>query len=428
MIFQYLRFRLMASLKPILINLVNPVHLKGFGMKRFRMDLIVVLLLLPLTALAQVREMASPADAGSGQPNLAVSRDGQVYLSWIERLGEGKFSLRFAVKKGDGWTAPRVIAEGSNWFVNWADFPSMIALPDGSLAAHWLVKSGPGTFDYDVTISRSFDGGKTWGKPFVAHRDGVKTEHGFVSLFAAKDGQLAAVWLDGREMTPGGKDDHGHGHGNMTLRYVKIKRDGTLTDETKLDARVCECCQTSAAMTADGPVVVYRDRSEEELRDISIVRLKAGKWTEARTIHNDGWKLNGCPVNGPSVSAKGKQVAVAWFTGVNDKPRVKLAFSGDAGESFGAPVGVDDGNPIGRVEVQMLEDGSALVCWLEKATGSGSVRIRRIRPDGKMDQSITVAPNGTARSNGFPQMVFSGKTLVFAWTSSRVMTATLVLP
>jgi hypothetical protein len=397
-----------------------------------RISLLVLLWLLPALALAQVREMVSPAGAGSGQPNLTVSSSGQVYLSWIERLGEGKFSFRFSVreadKESDGWSSPRVIAEGSNWFVNWADFPSMVALPDGSLAAHWLVKSGPGTFDYDVTISRSFDGGKTWGKPFVAHRDGIKTEHGFVSLFAAKDGQLAAVWLDGREMTTGGKDDHGHGHGNMTLRYVKIKRDATLTDEAVLDARVCECCQTSAAMTADGPVVVYRDRSDEELRDISIVRLSAGKWTGARPVHRDGWKLDGCPVNGPSVSASRKRVAVAWFTAVNDKSRVKLAFSVDAGESFGEPIIVDDGNPVGRVDTLMLDDGSALVCWLEKMEGGGAVRLRRVKPDGKTDPAVTVAPSGTARSNGFPQMARTGNTLVFAWTGGRVLTATMPLP
>ena len=51
----------------------------------------------------------------------------------------------------------------------------MIALPDGSLAAHWLIKNGTRSFYYDVTISHSFDGGKTWGKPFVLHRDGGKT-------------------------------------------------------------------------------------------------------------------------------------------------------------------------------------------------------------------------------------------------------------
>src|SRR5262245_34958158 len=164
-------------------------------MNRIRIGLIVGLWLFPVLAFAQVRDLPSPAGPGSGQPNLTVSPSGRVYLSWIEREGENGYSLRFSTKEGDEWSAHRVIAEGSDWFVNWADFPSMIALPDGSLAAHWLVKSGPGNYEYDVTISRSFDGGKTWSKPFSPHRDGVRTEHGFVSLFAAKDGALAAVWL-----------------------------------------------------------------------------------------------------------------------------------------------------------------------------------------------------------------------------------------
>jgi hypothetical protein len=398
-------------------------------MKRLRISVFAGLLLFPLAALAQVRELPSPAGQGSGQPNLAVSPDGHVYLSWIERLGEGRFSLRFATVEKDGWSTPRVIAEGSNWFVNWADFPSMIALPDGSLAAHWLVKSGQGTYEYDVTISRSFDGGKTWDKPFVPHRDGAKAEHGFVSLFAAKDGSLAAVWLDGREMKPV-EGSHNHGHGNMTLRYVKIKRDGALVDDAALDMRVCECCQTSAAMTADGPVVVYRDRSEaeKEIRDISIVRLTGGKWSAPRPVFQDGWQLNGCPVNGPAVAAAGRRVAVAWFTGADKISRVKVAFSGDAGESFSQPIAIDDGNPAGRVDVLLLDDGSAMVCWLEKLPEGGAVRVRRVRPDGKLDESITVAPSGTARSNGFPQMARAGGELVFAWTGTRVFTAKLALP
>src|SRR6266542_5422562 len=149
-------------------------------MNKALMSIFTSLWLFSASGFAQVRELPAPAGRGSCQPNLAIAPDGRVYLSWIE----GRFSLCFALKEGDGWSAPRVIAEGANWFVNWADFSSMVALPDGSLAAHWLVKSGPETFDYDVTISRSFDGGKTWGKPFVPHRDGVKAEHGFVSMFA----------------------------------------------------------------------------------------------------------------------------------------------------------------------------------------------------------------------------------------------------
>ncbi len=378
-------------------------------------------------AFAQTRELPSPAAAGSGQPNLSTAPDGRVYLSWLERL-EGRFALRFAIKEKNGgeksgWSAPRTIAEGANWLVNWADFPSLIVLPDGSLAAHWLAKSSSGKFSYDVMIARSFDGGKTWTQPLTPHRDGTPTEHGFVSLFPAPDGALAAVWLDGREMK--GDDSHSGDHGNMTLRYATIRRDGSLADEAAIDAKVCECCQTSAALTSAGPVVVYRDRSDEEVRDISIVRLRRGKWSAPQTIHRDNWRINGCPVNGPAVAAAGKQVAVAWFTAVNNAPRVQLAFSQDAGESFGAPVTIDDGNPAGRVDVLLLRDGSALVCWLEKLPEGGAVRVRRVRPDGSKAPALTVAPSGTARSNGFPQMARAAGSVIFAWTGERVLTAEL---
>jgi hypothetical protein len=388
--------------------------------------IIGIFAVLCIFATAQTHTLPGPAGPGSGQPYLTTASDGRVLLSWIDRLNDGRFSLRFSTREEKGWSKPSIIAEGSNWFVNWADFPSILALTDGSLAAHWLVKSDVGKFDYDVNISRSFDGGRSWTKPVIPHRDGAKAEHGFVSLFEAKDGALSAVWLDGREMKSE-PSAGGHGHGDMTLRYAKIKRDGVPIEETLLDGRVCECCQTSAAMTDEGPVVVYRDRSTDEIRDISLIRIKDGKWTAPRTVAQDGWKLNGCPVNGPAVAARGKRVAVAWFTGADDQARVKLAFSDNAGDTFGAPVIVDEGRPIGRVDVLLLKDGGVIVSWLEKLDGGGAVRVRRIHPNGKLDPSIVVAPAGTARSSGFPQMALAGDALLFAWTADRVMTTSVPL-
>ena len=122
----------------------------------------------------------------------------------------------------------------------------MIALPDGLLAAHWLVKNPSSPHAYDVRIALSGDGGERWSEPLVPHRDGTATEHGFVSLFATDDGQLAAAWLDGRNTQPE-SGAHGHAGGEMTLRYAAIGRDLRLHDEVQLDARVCDCCQTSAA-------------------------------------------------------------------------------------------------------------------------------------------------------------------------------------
>lgn len=388
--------------------------------------MLVVLLCLPLSA--QVRELPAPASATSGQPNLTVAANGRVYLSWIDRLEGGRVALRFASKENAGWSSSRTIAEGTNWFVNWADFPSLLVLPDGSMAAHWLAKSGAGTYAYNVNIARSFDGGKTWSKPFVPHRDGTQTEHGFVSLLPASNGAFTAIWLDGREMAGKNSDHNGdHGQGSMTLRAATIRRNNVLEQEALLDAKVCECCPTSAALTALGPVAVYRDRGEQEMRDISIVRLRNGKWSEPKTVFNDGWQINGCPVNGPAVAAAGKRVAVVWFTGANNKSAVKLAFSNDAGETFDKPVVIDDGNPAGRVDLLLMPDGSAVVSWLEKVADGGEVRLRKVKPDGSREAAITIAPAGTARSSGFPQMIRSGNSLVFAWVSNRVLTAELLL-
>ena len=176
--------------------------------------LLAALLLDACQAAAEVTVLPSPAEEGSMAPNLFAAADGRVLMSWIDKLGENRHALRVAVREGERWSAPRLVAEGPDWFVNWADFPSIVALPDGTLAAHWLVKSAAATYAYDVRIAFSSDGGAHWSAPVVPHRDGTPTEHGFVSLFPTRDGRLGAAWLDGREMLPAA--DSGDGGGGMS--------------------------------------------------------------------------------------------------------------------------------------------------------------------------------------------------------------------
>jgi hypothetical protein len=336
--------------------------------------------------------------------------------------------LRTAVLDRTGWSRGRTVAQGDNWFVNWADFPSVMALKDGTLAAHWLVKSGTATYAYNVNIAQSKDAGNNWTKPIVPHRDNTLTEHGFVSLLSLPDGRLGAVWLDGRNMKDM-KESEGHAPSpeSMTLRYAAIDAEGNLSDESELDERVCECCQTSAAVTSDGPIVVYRDRSKNEVRDIYVLRQVNGAWTTPQPVFADNWQINGCPVNGPSVAADGQRVAVAWFTGAADKPHVKLAFSQDAGVTFSQPVQVDDGETVGRVDTLLLPDGSALVCWLSGNTDGGAIKVRRVRADGTVGPPAVIARTDISRSSGFPRMARLGDEVHFAWTEfgtpSHVRTA-----
>ena len=363
-----------------------------------------------------IRPTQSPAGVDSREPEMNATHDGRMVMSWVEKIGPKRYALRVAIRDANAWSETRTVSEGDNWFINWADFPSVIALRDGSLAAHWLVKSGSSTYAYDVNIARSRDGGKTWTTPIVPHTDKTQTEHGFVSLLALPDGRAGAVWLDGRNMKDMKDDEHGPTPQSMTLRYAAIDADGKLSDEAQLDERVCECCQTAATLTSEGVIAVYRDRSDSEVRDIYTVRNSQGAWTSPSAIHADNWQINGCPVNGPAIAADDRRVAVAWFTQAGDQARVKLAFSDDTGATFGAPVIVDDGQAVGRVDVLLLPDGSALVCWLAGTVEAGEIKVRRIAKEGAVGPVASIAKTDISRSSGFPRMARLGNTVHFAWT------------
>lgn len=354
-----------------------------------------------------VTAIASPALPNSAEPNLTGGPDG-IYLTWLERRGDHRHALRFARWDGTSWSEPGEVVERADLFVNWADFPAMVVLDDGTMAAHWLEKSGPRSYDYDVRMAISHDDGASWSDDVVPHhRSGVHAEHGFVSLFPHQ-GDIGVVWLDGRETVHGGP---------MTLRYTTVTGGGVTGEEVLLDASVCDCCQTGVARTADGLVVAYRGRTESEVRDILVTRQLDGRWTEPRTVHDDGWVISGCPVNGPSIAADGDRVVVAWFTGAPPGERVLAAVSDDGGATFGPPLRVDDGQGMGRVAVVMLDDRAALVTWLERVGDDAEIRARRI--DGvRVGPSAALAATAAARAAGFPRVARHGDQLVFAWTEA----------
>ena len=361
-----------------------------------------------------MRAVESPAGAGSGEPFLSAT-DGAVHMSWLEASPTGGHDLRFSRWDSGAWTEAGVIATSERFFVNWADFPSVTAGADGSLWAHWLERGPAGGYDYAVRVVRSADGGRKWSEPWTLHDDSSPVEHGFVSALPLGGG-MAFLWLDGRNT--GSEAPVPPADRAMTLRHRFVGADGTPGPETLVDARVCDCCQTDAALTAAGPVAVYRDRTREEIRDIYVTRLVNGAWTEGVAVHADGWEIGGCPVNGPAVAADGDDVAVAWFTAPGDVPRVKVAFSSDAGAHFGAPLEVDGGNPAGRVDVLMLGEGVALVSWLERTGGEDAeIRLRRVDSAGGMSESVTLDASSAERASGFPRMIRSSEgSVLMAWT------------
>ncbi|MEM1205698.1 MAG: hypothetical protein AAGN66_20885 [Acidobacteriota bacterium] len=363
----------------------------------------------PSEAVGRTEGDTKTPDAGPGAmaPNLAAFGD-DVLLTWLEPdggSGAGGHRLRISAFRDGRWTPPAEIAAGEGFFANWADLPGAAAIPGGGYVAHWLEKLGDGTYAYGVQLARADDVTGPWSPAGLLHTDASSQEHGFVSWLQDVEG-LRGVWLDGRAMAGGGP---------MQLRTANVGAD-SIGPEEVLDAKVCECCSTDAAATADGALVVYRDRSDDELRDIYAVRATPNGWSAPVPVAADGWRIQGCPVNGPAVAADGRRVATAWFTGADDRSRVLLAFSDDAGATFGPPLEVDAQDPLGRVDVALDDGGDALVLWLASAPqGDGAeIRLARVRGDG-VASSRAVAATTAARSAGVPKLARQGDRLWIAW-------------
>jgi hypothetical protein len=403
---------------------------------------VMVLLLAGMAALSGCgrapapAELESPAAPGASLPRLSVDPAGTPWLSWVEPAEDGH-RLRLARFEGPGWGTASTVAAGTDWFINWADFPSVVHFGDQRMAAHWLRKVEGGSYAYHVQMAVSSDGGRNWSPPAAPHADRSATEHGFVSLFASSGG-AGAVWLDGRNTAaadvPAGHDPdaHGHGHGVMTLRAGGLDWDGRRLPEFELDDMTCDCCPTAVAAVPGGVVVLYRNRSPAEIRDIYAVSLDPTGWSAPAPVAADGWEMPACPVNGPAVAARGKQVAAAWFTAADGRPRVQAAFSRDGGRSWGAPIEVADGAVLGRVAIMMPDPETAVVSWLEQSRTRADIRFRRVTPDGRTGAAHRLATTVAARSSGFPQMALAGDRLLFAWTAtgepSSIRIATAPLP
>ncbi len=356
-----------------------------------------------------IHQLSTPSLNNSSLPKL-YSNGEDLYMSWVEKQDTVSI-LKYSFFKNNNWSIPYDITSGTDWFVNWADYPA-IAENNGNILTNILQKSASGTYTYDVKLNLYSKENKSWKNNFLLHLDGTQSEHGFVSILPYKKDSFFVTWLDGRTTVGVPKGDE-----QMTIRGAVINNKGEIEQDILLDDRVCDCCNTSSTMTSNGPVVVYRDRSQEEIRDISMVRWENGQWTQPQIVAEDNWHIPGCPVNGPEIDALGSNIAMTWFTAENDNPRVQVVFSDDSGKTFGLPYRIDKGNAIGRVDVAMINENTAAVLWMEPQGVDTVIQLVKVSVDGKINDPITVSKTRSERASGFPQLEIVGDKVYIAWTS-----------
>ena len=126
-----------------------------------------------------------PAPDGAAWPDLVATPEGGALLAWTARTPDGH-ALEVAEWRDGAWRSPLRVAEGADWFVNWADVPHVAALPDGQRWAQWLRRSADAPYAYDVWIRRFDDGAPdAAATPHIAeatgrgHRMGVADDINF---------------------------------------------------------------------------------------------------------------------------------------------------------------------------------------------------------------------------------------------------------
>ncbi len=362
-----------------------------------------------------VRAVSFPGGAGSAQARFALRPDGRPLLSWLEPTEDG-VAFRLATFDGDAFSPPREVTRGDDLFVNWADLPSVQPITADAWVAHWLRFAPDSAGAYHIATTVSADAGRTWSAPVQLNDDSAAAEHGFVELFAW-NGAIGAFWLDGRQLAEWSFDEPDKLLGT-SLRIAALDYSGNVVAREIVDELVCDCCQPDRAMAASGPIVAYRDRTPEEIRDVVVRRHVDGAWREAVAAGTDGWHIEGCPVNGPAIAADGERVAIAWFTAAGDVPRVRFARSADGAASFEPALDLDAAGSFGQVGIVLAADGTAKVTWWRAAPGGGTnLVLRSVTLGGAVSEPRVLAHSAAAQPVDVPQIAAVGEDLLIAWTS-----------
>lgn len=350
----------------------------------------------PAIRFTEVESPAAAAKAASA--SLATAADGMIWLTWLEP-GLKEPALKFATfdPVGKKWSASHTIAAGAELYVGDSDFPQLAAGTNGHATALWYVKNQPSAetahfhhgAGYHALTSSTSDGGQTWSAPALLSGESDSNE--FCAITTLADGRVLATWLDGRAKK--------HGGTNQQL-YARIV--GAPGPDTLIEKQVCDCCHTTLTAFPDGTALLaFRDRSEEEVRDVRVTRFRGAEWDDARPLNSDDWRIKACPVNGPQLASDGGRVAAAWFTAADNDPRVLATYSPDAGGRFLLPLRLSETKPLGRVATGVLHDGAMLVTFVDV---DGALWLRRVTPEFVAADAVKLAGGDQERIKGFPRI------------------------
>ena len=374
-------------------------------------------------------QLSSPVPNDATDQRLVSRPDGEVVVSWWQKLPNDKRTLLVSMLQNGRWTAPLPVTEMAN-----VVDAQVVPVGNDELAALWMVsqsaKSGDGEV-HELYAARSDKTAALWSKPLRINQEATTSSKESPTLAAAPDGSLLASWIDMRnyKMIPPTKPgEEMKSEGFSSLMVAHVTAGNTSAKEMLVDKDFCECCGPALVADNQEGLLVYRELQPGNVRDPAIMRISNDNHSQSSIIHDDHWVIEGCPSKGPAIARMGKSVGVAWLTSVKDKTRVRMAFSNDDGYRFAPPIDLELENAGSVSGIEMDSPHSALVVWTSTGKQGEMTKIARVYDDGRIEHRTTVhaLANGAAYKWPGPRMTKTNDSVIIAWNDEQAKKLGLV--
>jgi hypothetical protein len=269
------------------------------------------LLLLTSGFCAAQQPIGRDTTVAYAMPVLTQTPDKTILLTWTEKdvTGMGSFCVAQSADGGRTFANRRVVVSGKGIGGSRLMRPKVLTKKDGSLLAVFSNRGETnGKRTTDIQISTSTNNGLTWSAPQAVDTDPTPCVRGFFDAVVLSNGEIAIAYL---------KDVAGSTkHEERNLRLV-LTQNGRFLPERIIDPVVCDCCNISLLVDADGALHVYYRDNNDDIRDMAqMVSTDNGlTFSKPRILSADNWKIAGCPHNGPFSATFGKGTLVSWFSG-----------------------------------------------------------------------------------------------------------------
>lgn len=357
-------------------------------------------------APAPIPNRISTEDTDAAEPAIAAARDGSLLVVWVEHRkdGQGDVFLRKTNSAGAQPNVPIRINPDVGRATAWrGDPPTISVAPDGTIYVAWTSRAADKGHENNLYLSTSRNGAATFEAPVKINDDQKPAVHGMHSMTIDSQGRIHFAWLDERNLRPSAPTEkhRGEAHAMESNRevFTAYSEDGgrTISRNQLIAREACPCCKTAVTTSPDGKVYVgWRQVLKGDLRHIAVASSadNGRTFSSPVIVSDDKWVIAGCPVSGPSLSArKDGALRVLWYTeGESGTRGLYTAQSTDGGRTF-SPRQLVAGGPVFGNPVLVPDSRLDIDVAIWQAGDNGLVRAE-ITQDGNVQANSTVMTTG----------------------------------